>query len=78
MAVPVASPSAEAGPIGSEFGTRMSLMVGGAIATLFVLNYLMTPKLDPREPPLLQPTIPWIGHIINIIIHQAQFHTDLK
>jgi hypothetical protein len=47
-----------------------------AIATaiaLSLLNYLLTPRVDPREPPVVKPTIPWIGHILGIIRHQADY-----
>ncbi|KPA43946.1 7-alpha-hydroxycholest-4-en-3-one 12-alpha-hydroxylase, partial [Fusarium langsethiae] len=53
-----------------------SVWTTAAIATsiaLSLLNYLLTPRLDPREPPVVKPTIPWIGHILGIIRHQADY-----
>lgn len=43
------------------------------VVALSLLNYLLTPRLDPREPPTVKPTIPWIGHIVGIIRHQADY-----
>ncbi|RGP80661.1 putative phenylacetyl- ligase [Fusarium longipes] len=44
-----------------------------AVIALSLLNYVLTPRLDPREPPTIKPTIPWIGHILGIIRHQADY-----
>lgn len=34
---------------------------------LYLCWYKLSIELDPTEPPLLKPTIPYIGHIIGII-----------
>lgn len=49
-----------------------------AVILAIVINTLATPKrADPREPPLLKPTIPFIGYIIGLIRHQADYHRIL-
>lgn len=51
--------------------------VAAVILAIFI-NTLATPKrADPREPPLLTPTIPFIGHIIGLIRYQADYHRIL-
>jgi hypothetical protein len=34
----------------------------------------MTPKLAASETPLLKSSIPWTGHIIGILKHQAGYY----
>lgn len=45
---------------------------------LFVLTRLISPTLDPKEPPLLKSRIPVIGHIIGIIRLQTSYHKFLR
>lgn len=34
-------------------------------------------KIDPREPPILKPTIPFVGHIIGILRYQMAYFDTL-
>ena len=45
------------------------------LLTLLVVGFLnLSPEMDPREPPLLKPKIPVIGHIIGLLTeHTALF-----
>ncbi len=56
----------------------LSLVLGGAIVFLFLIDILLTPRLDLNEPYLLKPKIPLIGHIIGIIGHQTDYHRVVK
>jgi hypothetical protein len=56
-----------------SFSTAWTTAVLATTVALSLLNYLLTPRLDPREPPAVKPTIPWIGHIVGIIRHQADY-----
>ncbi|KAK0701194.1 cytochrome P450 [Apiosordaria backusii] len=50
-----------------------------AVILAIMINALATPrKADPREPPLLKPTIPFVGHAIGFIRHQARYHYTLQ
>ncbi|KAJ3512264.1 hypothetical protein NM208_g15346 [Fusarium decemcellulare] len=49
-----------------------AILAGAALLSL--LNRLLTPRLDPLEPPAVKPTVPLIGHIIGIIRHQSDYH----
>ncbi|KAJ4128057.1 hypothetical protein NW768_008341 [Fusarium equiseti] len=53
--------------------TAWTTAVLATVVALSLLNYLLTPRLDPREPPTVKPAIPWIGHIVGIIRHQADY-----
>lgn len=35
------------------------------------------PSLDPREPPLVCSTVPFIGHILGMVQHQSDYFTRL-
>lgn len=47
-----------------------------AVATVLVQKWL-SPTVDAREPPLVPPRIPVIGHIISMIREKAGFYTRL-
>ncbi|KAM0211938.1 hypothetical protein ACHAQI_005092 [Fusarium lateritium] len=53
--------------------TILYTAVLAAAVALSLLNRLLTPRIDPREPPVVKPRIPWIGHIIGVIRHQADY-----
>ncbi|KAK4665407.1 hypothetical protein QC763_0062110 [Podospora pseudopauciseta] len=56
----------------------IAVAIAAIILAVFI-NTLATPRrADPREPPLLKPTIPFIGHIIGLIRHQADYHRILQ
>ncbi|PWI73996.1 hypothetical protein PCL_09272 [Purpureocillium lilacinum] len=55
------------------------------VSVLFILSVavwlhaLPSPgSYDPREPPLLRPKLPFLGHIINIVRFQGEFHSILR
>lgn len=58
--------------------TVLYTAVLAAAVALSLLNRLLSPRIDPREPPVVKPTIPWIGHIIGVIRHQADYGRILQ
>lgn len=55
------------------------LILGGAIVTsLGLLDFILTPHMHPNEPPLLKPSIPLIGHLIGLILHQTDYHRIVR
>ena len=46
-------------------------------AILLVCWQRLSVKLDPREPPLLKPKLPYIGHIIGIFRHEIFYFNML-
>jgi hypothetical protein len=41
--------------------------IGLACATVIFLYNLLRVKLDPREPPVVHPKIPFFGHLIGML-----------
>ncbi|CAM1501492.1 Fc.00g034760.m01.CDS01 [Cosmosporella sp. VM-42] len=72
----VASQGFIADLIGQRSNTTLivTATVLASASILPLLNKLLTPAMDPREPPLIKPSIPLIGHIIGIIKHQSDYH----
>jgi len=60
-------------PLATQVSSRLVMLM--VFASLFLINKLMTPSLDPQEPPLRKPTIPWIGHIIGLMQNSAEYLT---
>jgi len=40
---------------------------GLVIAVGVFLSNLLRPKLDPREPPIVHPKVPFLGHVIGML-----------
>jgi hypothetical protein len=36
------------------------------------------PRMDPREPPLLRPAIPVVGHVIGMMKEQLNYYAILR
>ncbi|KAH6640310.1 hypothetical protein F5144DRAFT_477043, partial [Chaetomium tenue] len=49
-----------------------------AMALVYVLLQALGARVDPREPPLVKPRLPLIGHIIGMMREQAQYHITLQ
>lgn len=50
----------------------LSVLLGCAV--LFILGWeRLVLDIDPREPPLLKPKVPVIGHLIGILWHQSVY-----
>jgi hypothetical protein len=54
----------------------LCISVAGVVALLVLLSRI-GPDVDANEPPLLNPTIPLVGHIIDMIRLQKHFHSSL-
>ncbi|KAK4156579.1 cytochrome P450 [Chaetomidium leptoderma] len=63
---------------GLEMVTTTPVAIAIAIAVAYLVLHSLTPSIDPREPPLLKPRIPLIGHIIGMMRHQAHYHITLQ
>lgn len=64
------APTAEnTGPNSSSSSHGQTLVIAGVvIALLFVVNKISTSKArDPREPILISPRIPVVGHILGLV-----------
>ncbi|POR39694.1 Uncharacterized protein TPAR_00118 [Tolypocladium paradoxum] len=52
------------------------------VSTLFItflvyLYRLSIPEVDSKEPPIMLPRIPFIGHLVGLIRNQAEYYTSL-
>jgi hypothetical protein len=56
--------------------TSRNVFIVGAIvaASIYLLDFILSPRLDPNEPPLVKPSVPLIGHIIGVLWHQNDYH----
>ena len=51
-----------------------ALIVGVATTVAWlVLSWFLSPKIDPNEPPVVKPRIPFIGHIIDLLYYKSEF-----
>jgi hypothetical protein len=49
-----------------------------AVTTILVICWQrLSVQIDPTEPPLLKPTVPYIGHIIGILQHSTAYFEKL-
>jgi hypothetical protein len=53
-------------------GYMPSIYLAAATVLLLLLQRL-NPHMDPQEPPLVKPTVPFIGHLVGMIKHQAEY-----
>ncbi|KAK0716387.1 cytochrome P450 [Lasiosphaeris hirsuta] len=56
--------------------TPAVVTIAAIIFTLLIHNFL--PHTDRREPPVVKPRVPFIGHIIGLMRHQAKYHIMLQ
>jgi hypothetical protein len=50
-----------------------------SILIFFSLLYrYSSPRMDPREPPVLKPTIPLVGHIVGLARHGVNYFDSLR
>lgn len=53
--------------------------VSTLLVTFLIYLYRQSiPELDAKEPPLMLPRIPFIGHLIGLIKNQAEYYTNLQ
>ncbi|KAG4420303.1 hypothetical protein IFR04_006590 [Cadophora malorum] len=50
----------------------------GVVAVLLVCWQRLSVQCDPREPPLLKPSIPYIGHIIGLFRYNGEYFEKLN
>ncbi|KAH7151738.1 cytochrome P450 [Dactylonectria estremocensis] len=54
-----------------------TLLAIAVLPLLFILQRLVFPKFDPREPPVLRSRIPVIGHLISLATEKTGFYRRL-
>lgn len=53
-------------------------VAGMVLLVAFLVQVLAHPRMDPREPQLVKSRIPFVGHIIGLLRHQATYHVILQ
>lgn len=49
------------------------------VAGVYLLvNHFLVTKIDPKEPPLLPPKIPLVGHVIGLMRQKVYYYLDLR
>jgi len=55
------------------------LIIGLVVAGLvFIWQFLLPSKLDPREPPEVHATVPFVGHLFGMLWYRAEYITILR
>lgn len=57
--------------------TAIWLLAPVALVHLLYLRFLRV-KRDPREPPVIRPTVPLIGHIIGLLRYGTDYYAIVK
>ncbi|KUJ10373.1 cytochrome P450 [Mollisia scopiformis] len=67
--------------LGDVFGVLleeyMPSIILAAVAVLLIIRQRLAIQLDPREPPILKPRIPYIGHIIGLSRYHGAYFDKL-
>lgn len=58
-------------------GSGLVTTLLGALAVMTILYYDRI-KLDPREPPIVAPTIPIFGHLLGMVMHGSRYFKSLE
>ena len=61
------------------FGGDQGLLLPFALVAtvLLALYHYSQPRYDPKEPPVIPSTIPYVGHIIGLLRHGTKYFEDL-
>lgn len=53
-------------------------LAAAAKASWYLLDYLYIPRHLPNEPPAVRPWIPYIGHIIGLLLHGTKYYEIIR
>ena len=53
------------------------IVAAALVVFAMAIATIVTPKLDPREPPLIAPRLPLIGHLLGLMINRVGYFSDL-
>lgn len=57
--------------------TSLLLFLISFPAVFLLVNRFLIAKHDPKEPPLLPPKIPLVGHVIGLMRQKVYYYLDL-
>jgi hypothetical protein len=64
--------------LGTLLGGYTPSIIFATAAVLLVCWSRLSVRVDAREPPILKPTIPYVGHIIGLLTHQTSYFEKLR
>lgn len=47
-------------------------------ASYWLFDRFLALKQDPREPPLILPKIPLVGHLISLVMRKNDYYVELR
>lgn len=56
-----------------SLGTYIATAAALLLATIIISAAMLGPSYDPREPPLVKPKIPVIGHLIGLMLNRVHY-----
>ena len=56
----------------------LSLFAAASALLIVAAHRYLSFDLDPREPPVIKPRIPYIGHVLGIIMHGTKYFEIVK
>ena len=64
--------------MGLSLNATLLLVLAIVSAALYALDYFYVPKQLPNEPPLVDQSIPYIGHIIGLLRHGTRYYQIIR
>lgn len=58
-------------------GPMIALGCALLVVTFFALSHVVKPAIDPREPPILEPRLPLVGHIVGLLQYGVDYFSFL-
>ena len=53
------------------------IVAAALVVFAMAIATIVTPKLDPREPPLIAPRLPLVGHLLGLMVNRVGYFGDL-
>ncbi len=64
--------------MGAVWQPTTLVLAAVCIGAYYALAHFLGMKQDPREPPLLPTTIPYVGHAIGLMRHKYNYYVQLR
>ncbi len=67
----------EAARAGFNHSTPLNITIAVFLGLALLLHRMFSVHLDPREPPMLKPRVPVIGHLVGLLWNRIDYFTSL-
>ena len=64
-----------------EFTARHQFLLVTLILVVILyatVQYFATRKIDPREPPIVFSTLPYLGHVLGMLLNGSKYHKIIR